>query len=219
MTVPIADVPVHERPRERLLTRGAQALSERELLAVLLRNGRKGESAIDLAASLLAEYGDLHSVATARPEELARRPGVGPAKATALVAAFELGRRAGQRATPTVIRRPEDVAQVASQELGGLRRERLLVLICDSSNRLLRTVTISEGSIDRSLVPVREILNAVLRHDGRSFALAHNHPSGDPTPSSADVKATLEVQRAAQLVGLRLVGHVVLGADSHEEVN
>ncbi len=219
MVVPMAAVPVHERPRERLLARGVGALSDRELLAILLRSGTRGVSATDLAGSLIAEYGSLCALASARPEELAARTGIGVAKAASVVAAFELGRRADDHGDVPVLRSAEDVARVARRELGGLRRERVLVLVCDAANRLRHTVTVSEGSIDRSLVPVREILNAVLRHDGRAFALAHNHPGGDPTPSPTDVRATAEVRDAATVVGLRFLGHVVVSAESWATVS
>ena len=214
MATALADLPPRERPRERLLCSGPEALSDRELLALVLRHGRRGENALSLATSLLAEYGGLGPLAGARPEELATRNGIGVAKAAALVAAFQLGRRLGLDDTPLVLRSPNDVAEVARRELDGLRRERVLVLICDAANRLRRTVIVSEGSIDRSLVPVREILNAVLRHDGRAFAIAHNHPSGCPEPSEADHLATAEVRDAASVVGLRFLGHVVVGSRS-----
>jgi len=210
MAVLMAAVPPQERPRERLLARGAEALTERELLALVLRNGTRGMSALDLAAELLAEYGGLSALAAARPEELAARPGIGAAKAAALVAAFQLARRTDAGNEPTVLRRPDDVALVARRELEGARRERVLVLVCDAANRLRHTVVVSEGAIDRSMVPVREILNAVLRHDGRGFALAHNHPSGDPEPSDADRQATDDVKAAAKVAGLRFLGHVVV---------
>lgn len=214
MAVLMAAVSPHERPRERLLARGAEALSERELLAVLLRSGPKGLSALDLAAELLAEYGGLRGLAEAQPEELATRRGVGVAKAAALVAAFQLARRfGGQVDEPPVLRSAADVAGVARAELDGARRERVLVLVCDAANRLRHVVVVSEGSIDRSLVPVREILNAVLRHDGRGFALVHNHPSGEPGPSDADRRATGEVQAAARVAGLRFIGHVIVAGE------
>jgi DNA repair protein RadC len=213
MAMALADLPPQERPRERLLQHGPEALSERELLAIILRSGRRGKSALDLATSLLGEYGALSTLASARPEELATKRGVGVAKATALVAAFQLGRRLGRDDTPLVLRGPSDVTEVARRELDGLRRERVLVLVCDAANRLRRTVIVSEGSIDRSLVPVREILNAVLRYDGRAFAIAHNHPSGNPEPSEADRLATTKVKDAASVVGLRFLGHVVVAGD------
>lgn len=220
MAVPMAEVPLHERPRERLVARGASALTERELLAILLRSGAKGVNAVDLADSLLAEYGSLRSLASARPEELAARVGIGQAKAAALVAAFELGRRVDiDDDHPIVLRGSEDVARVARRELGGLRREHVLVLVCDAANRLRQTVTASAGSIDKSLMPLREILNSVLRHDGRAFAIAHNHPSGDPEPSSADIQATSDLREAARIVGLRFLGHVVVSSDDWRTVS
>lgn len=210
MAVPMSAVPANDRPRERLVARGPGALSEQELVALLLRSGTRGASATDLAASILAEYGGLRGLGAARPEELATRAGVGLAKASSLVAAFELGRRTDHPDEATVIRSAEDVARVARRELDGHRRERVLVLVCDSANRLRQTVIVSEGSIDRSLVPVREILNAVLRHDGRAFAIAHNHPGGDVDPSDSDMRATDKVRTGATAVGLRFLGHVVV---------
>jgi len=220
MALVMALVPPHERPRERLLARGVEALSERELLALVLRNGTQGISALDLAAEMLAEYGSLGGLAAARPEELATRRGVGAAKAAALVAAFQLARRVGVRVDElTIIRSAADVAAAARAELDSARRERVLVLVCDAANRLRRTVVVSEGSIDRSLVPVREILNAVLRHDGRAFAVAHNHPAGVPDPSIADRRATEEVQAGAKAAGLRFLGHVVLAGSAWRPVS
>jgi DNA repair protein RadC len=207
----IADLPASERPRERLLRCGVEALSERELLALVLRHGRRGESALDLAGSLLCEYGSLSALAIARSEELAQRSGIGPAKTAALIAAFRLGRVASQSANAVVtLRSAADVACVASHELAGLRRERVIVLVCDGANHVRRTVVVTDGAIDRSLFPVRDILNAVLRHDGRAFAVAHNHPSGNPTPSDADRSATLQLMRAANTTGLRFLDHVIV---------
>ncbi len=219
MSVLIADVPVHDRPRERLFRQGADALSDRELLAVLLRSGTRGTSALDLAAELLADYGTLGALAAARPEELASRKGVGQAKAAAILAAFKLAARAeGVGARLSVLRRPEDVAAVARSELEGLRRERVVVLVCDTANQVRHVSTVSEGAADRSLVPVREILNAVLRHDGRAFALAHNHPSGNPEPSDDDRQVTEQLRNAARMVGLRFLGHVVIAGDRWQAV-
>lgn len=220
MPVVMAAVPPDERPRERLAAHGVASLSARELIALVLRNGATGRSALDLADELLADFGSLASLAAARPEELSRRPGVGHAKAAALVAAFGLARRAEpDLASGEVLRTAEDAARAASRELTALRRERVLALVCDGRNRLRHTTMVSEGSVDRSLVPVREILNAVLRHDGRAFALAHNHPDGDPEPSDADRRATAEVKAAAQVAGLRFLGHVVIAGEQWSAVS
>lgn len=214
MSTPMTTLPRHERPRERLLRRGVQTLTDRELLALVVRSGTRGMGALDLAARLLAEAG-LRSLAEALPEELAAKHGVGGAKAASLVAAFELGRRATAvgHERPAV-RGPADVARIACREFAGVRRERVLVLVCDASNRVRQHVIVSEGSIDRAMIPVREILNAVLRHDGRAFAIAHNHPEGDPAPSDADRRATAAVKDAAGVVGLRFLGHVVVANEA-----
>lgn len=213
MSVLMAAVPPHERPRERLLALGPDALADRELIALVLRNGAPDVSAVDLAGELLADYGSLERLARARPEELAAVRGIGPAKAAGLVAAFHLARRAEDGRSDLVqLQSAEDVAMVAQRELRAARRERVIVLVADAANRLIRVVAVSEGAIDRSIVPVREILNAVLRHDGRAFAIAHNHPSADVTPSEADRRATADVAAAARTAGLRFLGHVVVAA-------
>lgn len=198
-----------ERPRERMLAHGVDVLTEHELIALVLRNGTAGKSALDLAAELIAEFGSVQALARARPEELANRAGVGPAKAAALVAAFELSRRS-LRWDPVQLRTAEDVAAIARGELASARRERLLVLVCDAANRVQRVITVSEGALNRSVVCVREVLNAVLRHDGRAFAIAHNHPGGTAEPSEADRRATDLVKSASTTVGLRFLGHVVV---------
>lgn len=210
MAVRIRDIPEHDRPRERLWRKGVEALTERELLALVLRSGGRGESALDLADALLAEYGSVSTLASARPEELARRTGLGQAKAASLLAAFRLSRLVLEEPVPTRLRSAEDAARVAIRELEGARRERVIVLICDARNTVRQIVGVTEGSVDRAAFPVREILNAVLRHDARAFAVAHNHPSGDPSPSDSDVRATRDLAAAAKTVGLRFLGHVVV---------
>ncbi len=218
MATILADLPPQERPRERLLQHGPEALSERELLAIILRNGRQGKSALDLATSLLGEYGALSALASARPEELAQRSGIGAAKAAAILAAFRLGRLADGTPETIILRSAADVASYVGPELAGLRRERVVVVVCNNRHRVIRTVVLTEGSIDRSLFPLRDILNAVLRHDGRAFAVAHNHPSGDSTPSEADRRATAELTQAAKVVGLRFLDHVIVAGDEWRSV-
>jgi DNA repair protein RadC len=191
MPVRIEDVPSHDRPRERLLIRGVEALSERERLTLVLRSGRPGESALDLAGSLIAEFGGLAGHR--------RCP----------------SRRAGDRFPR--LQSPSEVASAARSELAGLPQERVVVLICDSANRLRHVVRVAEGATDRTALPIREILNAVLRHDGRAFAVAHNHPSDDPTPSEADRRATAELGMAARAVGLRFLDHVIVAGSEWGE--
>jgi DNA repair protein RadC len=209
-SVRIHDLPARERPRERLAALGIEALSAQELIALVLQSGRRGESALEVAAKLLSEYGGVSSLAGARQEELSAFPGIGEARAAALVASFRLGRLGGSEDSPTTLRSAADAAAVAMAALADARRECVIVLVCDAANRLRRVVRVGEGSVDRSLVPVREILNAVLRHDGRAFAVAHNHPSGDPYPSEADVRATDDLRTGARTVGIRFLDHVVI---------
>jgi DNA repair protein RadC len=210
MSIRVMDLPAGDRPRERLWRVGTAALSDAELIALVLRQGRAGESALELAAGLLADYGGVDRLSTATAEELAARPGIGQAKAAALLASFQLGRRLGRDPVPPAVRRPDDLATFALRELTGLRRERVLVLVLDAGNRVQRVITLSDGSVDRSLLPVREVLNAVLRNDGVAFALAHNHPSGDLTPSRQDRLATEAIAMAARLVDLRFLDHLIV---------
>jgi len=215
MAVTITDLPSEQRPRERLFAAGVEALSDTELLALVLRQGRQGESAIDMATALLAEYGGLTGLSQARPEELTRRAGVGAGKAAALVAAFRLASRISEPVDGApILRGPADVASVAGSLLATARRERLVVLVCDARDRLRHRVVVAEGAIDRCPIPVREVLNAVLRHDGRAFAVAHNHPSGDPEPSQADRQATVALADGARTVGLRFLDHIVVAGNA-----
>jgi DNA repair protein RadC len=205
------DLPGEDRPRERLWAKGPEALSDAELLALVLRSGRPGESALRLATRILADFGGVRRILLAGPEELAAYSGVGAAKAASLVAALHLASRAARRSPELVpVKRPADLAAVAAEALAGARRERVVVLVLDSGQRLRQIVRVSEGAIDRSLFPIREILNAVLRHDGRAFAIAHSHPSGDATPSTHDQEATEAIAQAAQTVGLRFLDHLVV---------
>jgi DNA repair protein RadC len=216
----LADLPEGERPRERLLRLGARALADRELIALVLRSGRQGESALAVAEGLLANYGSVTALARARPEELARYPGVGTAKAASLAAAFRLGAvAANPPVVGPVVRSAGDAAAAAMREIGGERRECVAVLVCDSRNRLSRIERVGEGALDRAPLAVREILNCVLRHDGRAFAVAHNHPSGDPEPGSDDMAATESLRAAARAVGLRFLGHVVVTQDAWASVS
>ncbi len=135
------------------------------------------------------------------------------------MAGFELGRRLLHDSTDEVIlARASEVAELARQVLDGLRRERAIVFVCDQRGRLIRQVQLSDGTANRSLIQVREVLNAVLRHDGAAFALAHNHPSGNSRPSQADIDVTVAIAAAAKSVDLRFVGHVIVAGDEWAEV-
>ncbi|WP_245535332.1 JAB domain-containing protein [Segniliparus rotundus] len=213
MTTAMRDIPQHDRPRERLLRQGAAALSEAELVAIHLGSGHARASALDVAHVLLTSWGGVHGLARARPEELARTPGVGPAKAARLAAAFAIAGRVDAPDEPVQLVQSSDIARVASRVLGASRTEQVAVLVADARLRLRRTEIVAMGSATACPVPVREILATVLRHDGVAFALAHNHPSGDPTPSAADRALTDMLHNAAWATGLRFLDHIVVAGE------
>lgn len=198
--------------RQRLASHGSSVLSDRELLALLIGTGAApGSDVHALVERLLARFGSVTAIARAHPADLTVVTGLGPAKAARLAAAFELARRETVTESPITINTCVDT--VAAPLLRGRSRERLVLVVCDRANRVLGCEVLSEGSADRSLMPVRETMVAVLRRDGKAFALAHNHPSGDPTPSYDDVEATHHVRKAAEPVGLRFLNHVVVTDD------
>ncbi len=213
MAVRMTEVPVHDRPRERLLREHTGALSDAELVAVQLGSGRAGGSALDVAHELLAAWGGVRGLANARPEELARTPGVGPAKAARLVSAFGLALRVNAPDQFVRLRTSADIADAASPLLGRSRTESVVVLVADGAQRLRRVELVATGTATACPIPVREIVATTLRHDGVAFAVAHNHPGGDPTPSDADRAATHALRDAACATGLRFLDHVVITSD------
>jgi DNA repair protein RadC len=185
----ITDLATSERPRERLAQLGAKALSSAELVAILLRSGIAGQNVLQLSRELITELGGLGGLHRASYEELCARKGIGPAKAAQLKAATELGRR---MSVPTpeerpTIQSPEEAAGLLLYEMGALEQEHLRVLLLDTRNRLMRTVEVYQGSLNASLVRVGEVLRDAVRSNAAAVIIAHNHPSGDPTPSPEDV--------------------------------
>jgi DNA repair protein RadC len=205
----MAQVPANDRPRERLAECGAEALGDREMLALLLSTGIRGRGAHEVAEFLLNHFGSVAAIGRATVAELAAVSGIGAAKASSLVAGFELAKRAAAE-RPRRLRATADLAAAAAPLLRGCPRERLIVIACDAALRVLGTDRISDGGTDQTLFPIREIIVAVLRRDGRSFALAHNHPSGDATPSAEDLAATRAAAEAATVTGLCFLDHVII---------
>jgi DNA repair protein RadC len=205
--------PAHERPRERLHWQGPAALADAELLALQLGSGTRGKSAVEVAREMLAAYGSLAEVAARELAELAQHRGVGPAKAARLVAAFELTRRLRAR-TPgrrTVLASPGEVYAAFAPLMEDLKREVFRVALLDAQNGLLRDCVVSEGTLSASLVHPREVFKPALLESAASVILLHNHPSGDPTPSGEDVRLTRQLVECADLLGLRVHDHVIVG--------
>jgi DNA repair protein RadC len=211
-------MPAHERPRERLVALGPAALSDAELVAIQLGTGGRGESAIALAQALLAEWGGVAGLARAAVDELARRSGVGPAKAVRLVAAFALAGRVTGQPEGRVLRTSADVAAVVAPLIGRERVEQVVLVIADNQQRVTRVLTVARGSATGCTVPVREILSLVLRHDGVSFALAHNHPGGTLDPSREDATVTARLRSTSRELGVRLLDHVIVAGDTWRSI-
>ena len=213
----IRELPVTERPRERLAMRGAGGLTSAELIGLLWGSGSRGRSAVDLATDALAGYDGLTGLARATELELAAIAGVGPAKAAQLVAAFELGRRllADWPSGRWTVRSPRDVADRLILQMGRLEREELRVVVLDSKNHVLRIATVYQGNVSSSLVRVGELFRDAVRLNGASAILVHNHPSGDPTPSPDDLHLTAEALAAGRLLDIDLLDHLVIGHDAY----
>lgn len=213
--VRVAERPPTDRPRERLNALGPAALSDAELLALLLRTGTAGEDVLGFASRVLATLGGLGTISRLNASELVAVPGIGPAIAAEIVAALELGRRAAQRlaAERPQILRPADAAALLSPRLSHLEQERCLALLLDRRHRLLREVVVGIGGISHAPMEPREVFAAALREPGVSAVLmAHNHPSGDPTPSAEDRAITRRLADGAALLGLEFLDHVIVSA-------
>ncbi len=213
----ITDLAVSDRPRERLATLGAGALSNAELIAILLRSGVEGINALQLAQSLLVELGGLAGLHRAPFDELCARRGIGPAKAAQLKAAIELGRRlaaASPEDRPT-IDSPEAAAALLLYEMGALEQEHLRVLLLDTRNRLMRMVDVYRGSLNTSLIRVGEVFRDAVRANAAAILVAHNHPSGDPTPSPEDIAVTRAIVQAGKLLDIEVLDHLVIGRNRY----
>lgn len=209
----IRDLPAELRPRERMLYAGASALSDAELLAIILRMGTKNENVIRMAERILSEFGGFVGLARATFEELQRAHGMGEAKATQIKAALEMGRRllAASPEERTQVRSPADVANVVMLEMGLLEQEELRVALLDMKNFILRIVRIYTGSLNTAVVRIGEIFRAAVRANCASIIVLHNHPSGDPTPSPEDVRVTEMIVEAGRLLDIEVLDHLVIG--------
>jgi DNA repair protein RadC len=203
---------LREGPRERLRAHGAEALSAAELIALLLRTGVRDRDALDVARALLAHCGGLDRVECAPARELASVSGIGEAKAASLAAAFELGRRCATSRLPegAALRCPEDVFRRFAARLRRLAQERFVVVLLDGRHRVVGEEVVSQGTLTASLVHPREVFRPALRASAAALILVHNHPSGDPTPSAEDLAVTQRLARAGEILGVRVLDHVIV---------
>jgi DNA repair protein RadC len=209
----IHELPEQDRPRERLARLGAAALSDSELIAILLRTGMKGANAVELGRQLIQRFGSLSELARASVSDIAKLKGVGRTKAVQLAAAFGLAKRvAHEEVARMPLDKPELVYQLLGAEMRQLGKESLRVVLLDTKLRLLRLEEISLGSLNECLAHPRDILRPAISHNAYAFILVHNHPSGDPSPSEADRRLTTRISEAARLLQVNLLDHLIVGA-------
>lgn len=210
----IHDLPVSERPRERLHKLGAEALSTQEILALILGRGIAGESVAVTAQRLLNQFGSIKGMAGASLEELAQVRGIGAAKASQIKAAFELANRLDgypDSDKKPMVKTPDEVVRLVKGRLKGKKREHFLVILLDTRGQLIKISEISIGSLDSSIVHPREVFKEALSASAASVIFAHNHPSGDPEPSEDDVKLTERLANAGEVMGIDVLDHVIIG--------
>ena len=209
----IKEMPEDERPRERLELYGEGQLSVAELLAITLHSGSRRQNAVSLAHRLLKEFPGLAALSRASVKELCAVPGIGPAKAAQIKAAFELGRRAipGSEDSRPQITCPDDAFKLLLPTLGNATQEELHVLLLDTRNRVQRTIRLYVGNVNASIVRPGEVFREAIRDTATAIIIAHNHPSGDPAPSPEDVRITNDVYEAGRLLEIKLLDHLIIG--------
>lgn len=209
----LRDLPAEERPRERMLQYGAGALSHAELLAILVRTGTRKESAIHIAQRMLTAAGGLRGLVDLSLDEMLHTKGIGPAKAIQLKAGIELGRRLAKTRLPEAetIRSPQNVAELLMEQLRYLQQEHFVCLFLNTKNHIIAQETLSIGSLNASIVHPREVFRAAIKCSSASIVCAHNHPSGDPTPSPEDIQLTRRLCEAGEIVGIDVLDHIVIG--------
>lgn len=209
----IRDVPVSERPRERMVRDGADSLSNTELLAILLRTGTSEESVISLACRILNQVGELRGLKSITYEELVTIRGIGPAKALQIAAGLELGKRIASSTVPNrpTVRSPQDVASFMMEDLRYHTQEHFVCLYLNTKNQVLGRETVFIGSLNSSIVHPREVFKEAIRRSSASVICLHNHPSGDPSPSREDIEVTRRLLDAGKILGIDLLDHVIIG--------
>jgi DNA repair protein RadC len=214
----IHDLPVAERPRERLQSLGVEALSAQEILALILGRGISGESVMITAQRLLSQFGGLKGIAAASLEELSQVRGIGIAKASQLKAAVELANRVegySESVGKIPLKTPEDIANLVQGRLKDKKKEYFLAILLDTRNQLIRTAEISVGSLDSSIVHPREVFKEAISASAASVIFVHNHPSGDTEASEDDIALTKRLAQAGEIVGIDVLDHIIIGGKSY----
>jgi DNA repair protein RadC len=209
----LKDQPASERPRERLVTLGADALSPAELVAILLRTGLRGANVLEIAKQLVQKYGSLGALARASLDDLQTVKGIGRDKAVTLAAAFALARKMAKelREEAPVLDTPEAVANLMREDTRLLNVETFQILLLNTRRRLIDVAKIADGTLDTILVHPREVFKPAIAANAAAIILLHNHPSGEATPSEADIKVTRDLIRAGQLLKIEVLDHIILG--------
>jgi DNA repair protein RadC len=209
----IEELPDQHKPREKLLQRGVDALTDAEVLAILLRTGVQGCNVIELAERLLLKYGNLALLSRCSVAELSGLKGIGPAKALQLAAAFGLSARlVAEQAASGPLDKPDAIYQMLGTEMRLLDRESLRSVLVDARCRLIAVTEVSRGTLNESLAHPREIFKPAISHSAYGFVLVHNHPSGDPAPSESDIRLTRRVSESAQILQVRFLDHIIVGS-------
>lgn len=218
LSVRIKDLPDFERPRERLVAHGADNLKSAELIAILLRTGTKGFSALQIAEQLLQKFGSLDHLAKASLEDLRKIKGIGQDKAIALRAAFTLAQRMARelRSEPPLLDNPDSIANLLREDCRLYEVEYFHVVLLNTRRKLIRVEQISRGTLDSVLIHPREVFKAAISANASAIVIVHNHPSGDPLPSDSDIKITRDLIRAGQLLKIEVLDHIILGRCTDE---
>lgn len=216
--IKITDIPNVERPIEKLITFGAETLSNSELLAIILRTGLKGENVLSLSQRVLSDIGGLDNILNISYNDLVSIKGIKNSKGSQIIALAELFRRFNtlrSNKDNIKITKPSDISHLLQCEMNGVNQEILKLIVLDTKNKIIRVKDIFKGSLNCSIVHPREIFSEAIKCGGASIIISHNHPSGDPTPSKEDVNITIRIKESGDILGIKLLDHLIIGDNSY----
>lgn len=213
----IKSLPEDERPREKLIKYGVEVLSNTELLAIILKTGTRDSSALELSKQLLSEYrSGINALVDISVEELSRIKGIGPSKASGIIAAVELGRRVSiSEESKFKINSPTDVSNYLMKEFGDLKKEHFNIVMLDNKNYIIEVHNVSIGSLNSAIVHPREVFKNAVRRSSASIILAHNHPSGNTSPSAEDISITKRLVECGDIMGIKVLDHIIVGKNEY----